>query len=129
MQALDEAECRELVHALSGPASSEEGPSSDNDAMLVEAASGHEAFDANSILEDIAEEDISEASAHDCSVPPAPADVPAAAARSKRAEVHAAPRRKTRAAVRPSSLGRQVLSMYDLLHFLVSLAMLTYYNM
>ena len=73
--------------------------------------------------------DIAEASAHDRPVPPAPADASPAAARSKRAEVHAAPLRKTRAAVRPSSLGRQVLSMYDLLHFLVSLAMLTYYNM
>ena len=117
MQALDgfdpdEAECRELVHALSGPVSSEAGPSSEGAAVAVEAASGHEAFDTNSILEDIAEEDIAEASAHDCSVPPAPADVPAAAARSKRAEVHAAPRRKTRAAASSSTLGRHVLSKY-----------------
>ena len=73
--------------------------------------------------------DIAEASAHDRPVPPAPADASPAAARSKRAEVHAAPRRKTRAAAHSSSLGRHVLSMYDLLHFLVSLAMLTYYNM
>ena len=40
MQALDgfdpdEAECRELVHALSGPASSEAGPSSEGDALQV----------------------------------------------------------------------------------------------
>ena len=35
MQALDEADCRELVHALSGPASSEGGPSSEADTMLV----------------------------------------------------------------------------------------------
>ena len=40
MQALDgfdpdEAECRELVHALSGPASSEEGPSPEGETLLV----------------------------------------------------------------------------------------------
>eukprot|EP00964_Phaeocystis_antarctica_P040184 scaffold22977_cov68-Phaeocystis_antarctica.AAC.2 len=152
MQALDgfdpdEAECRELVHALSGPVASEAGPSSEGDALqagssyeggalAVEATLVREAFEADDV--DTAEASqtkrvtnythlsrvrrggayllttyTAKASEHDPRVPPAPADAPpAAAALSKRAEVHAAPRRKTRAAAHSSSLGRHVLSKY-----------------
>jgi hypothetical protein len=37
----DEAECRELVHALSGPASSEAGPSFEGGALLVGSPRAH----------------------------------------------------------------------------------------
>ena len=83
------------------------GPSaSEGDAWAVEAAFGREAFQQGNDL------DIAEASAYGRAVPPAPAvDARApAVARSKRAEVHAAPRPKTRAAARSSSMGRQVPS-------------------
>ena len=75
-----------------GPSSASEG-----DAWAVEPAFGREAFQQGGDL------DNAEASAYSRAVPPAPA-----AARSKRAEVHAAPRHKTRAAARSSSTGRQV---------------------
>ena len=90
------------THGLqAGPSSASEG-----DAWAVEPAFGREAFQQGSDL------DNAEASAYGRAVPPAPAvDARApAAARSKRAEVHAAPRPKTRAAARSSSMGRQVPS-------------------